>query len=287
MQSENELEKAMKGDINAFHSLFDVFKPELKSFLFRLLSDRNLVEDFYHDIFIKAFNKIKSYKGNSSFKTWCFSIASNLCLDYLRKQKRWSPENKENTKKIAESTPEIHQAFMKYVSTASNGEYEIREHIDFCFTCMAKTIEIEKQLSIILKDIYQFEVKEIAVILNYSTSNIKKLLLEGRKTLTTIFEKKCALVNKNGVCHQCSELNGVFNRKQNQKEELLKIKLVKEAEKGNKEDLYSLRTELVRNIDPLNSNGTNLHELLMDVAKYTAGEIKESPFFKLKIRIKK
>jgi len=116
---------------------------------------------------------------------------------------------------------------VKYVSTATEGEYEIREHIDFCFTCIAKTIEIEKQVAIILKDIYQFEVKEIALILKYSSSNIKKLLLKGRKTLTTIFDKKCALVNKNGACHQCSELNGVFNRKQNQKEELLKLKLVK------------------------------------------------------------
>lgn len=281
MQSKDELAKAMEGDINAFHSLFDKFKPELKSFLYRLLTDRNLVEDFYHDIFIKAFDKIKSYQGKASFKTWCFSIASNLCLDHLRRQKRWSPENKENTKKVAESTPEIHQAFMKYVSNASEGEYEIREHIDFCFTCMAKTIEIEKQVAIILKDIYQFKVKEIALILDYSTSNIKKLLLEGRKALSTIFDKKCALINKKGVCHQCSELNGVFNRKQNQKEELLKIKLVKEAEKGNKEDLYSLRTELIRNIDPLNSKGTNLNKLLMDVAKFTASEIKESPFFNL------
>ncbi len=279
MQSKDKLAKAMEGDINAFHSLFDKFKPELKSFLYRLLTDRNLVEDFYHDIFIKAFDKIKTYQGNASFKTWCFSIASNLCLDYLRRQKRWSVDNNDKSKTLAVGTPSVGQAFINCNSTSPSGSFEIREHIDFCFTCMSKTLEIEKQIAVILKDIYHFEVKEIAIIMSYSSSNIKKLLLEGRKTLTTVFDNKCALVNKNGACHQCSELNGFFNKSQDQQAELMKIKMVKNLKKGNKEELYRMRTELVQSIDPLNANGTDLHEIFMDVTRVAENEIKKSPFF--------
>jgi len=280
MKSKDSLAMAMDGDINAFHALFSEFKPELKSFLFRLLSDRNLVEDFYHDTFIKAFDKIGSFKANSSLKTWCFTIATNLCMDYLRKSKRWDVNTKEDTKTVAESTPAIFNAFMNYMNNSVESEFEMKEHIDFCFTCMAKTIEIEKQVAIILKDVYDFEVKEVATIMGYSYANVKKVLLQGRKTMNNIFNQKCALVNKKGVCHQCTELNGMFNPDQNQKEELMKIKMVKEAEKGIKEDLYKIRTELVQNIDPLNAKSTNLNYLLMDIARYTAGEISESPFFK-------
>lgn len=279
MKSKDTLTKAMEGDINAFHSLFSVFKPELKSFLYRLLSDRFLVDDFYHDTFIKAFDKLKTFQKNSSLKTWCFSIASNMCLDYLRKTKRWSLTQKEDIKNLADNTPAIHNAFLNYRKSSYVGEFEMKEHIDYCFTCMAKTIAVEKQVAIILKDVYDFKVKEIAVIMNLGYANIKKMLLTGRKSLDTIFNQKCALVNKNGVCHQCTELNGSFNPKQNQSEQLQKIKLVKESKNGKKENLYKLRTELVKNIDPFTSNGANLHDFFIDVARYNAGEITESPYF--------
>ncbi len=279
MQTKDTLTKAMEGDINAFHSLFSKFKPELKSFLYRLLSDRHLVDDFYHDSFIKAFDKLKTFQEGSSLKTWCFSIASNMCLDYLRKSKRWSTTQKEDIKQLAHDTPRIHDAFLNYRKSSYDGEFEIKEHIDFCFTCMSKTIEVEKQVAITLKDIYDFKVKEIATMLNLSYANVKKILHLGRKSLDDIFNQKCALVNKNGVCHQCSELNNSFNPKQSQMEELAKIKMVKEAENGKKENLYKLRTKLIRNIDPFTSQGANLHDFFTHVARYNAGEIKESPYF--------
>jgi RNA polymerase sigma-70 factor (ECF subfamily) len=69
---------------------------------------------------------------------------------------------------------------------------------------------------------------------------------------------KCALINKKGVCHQCSELNGIFNPKQNAQVELAKISLVKEAEKGDKEHLFDLRMQILKEIDPLRSKASEL-----------------------------
>jgi len=68
-----------------------------------------------------------------------------------------------------------------------------------------------------------------------------------------IFDGRCALINKKGVCHQCSELNGVFNPKQDTQEELQKINLVKEAEKGGKEYLFDLRMQLLKEIEPVSN----------------------------------
>jgi RNA polymerase sigma-70 factor (ECF subfamily) len=95
--------------------------------------------------------------------------------------------------------------------------------------------------------------------------------------MTDIFEHRCALINKNGVCHQCSHINEIFNPKQNQQEELMKLELVKASKKYNKEQLFTLRTLLVKTIDPLHASGTDFHEEIMRCLKTAIGE--KSDFF--------
>ena len=51
-----------------------------------------------------------------------------------------------------------------------------------------------------------------------------------RRTMTDIFEKRCSLVNKQGVCYQCSELNGLFNPRQDAQTELMKLDMVRAAD---------------------------------------------------------
>ena len=80
----------------------------------------------------------------------------------------------------------------------------------------------------------------------------------ARGKMDKVFEGRCALINKEGVCHQCTELNGIFNPHQNTEEEKLKLTLVKEAEKGNKEHLLALRMEVLKEIDPFKSGAAEL-----------------------------
>lgn len=58
--------------------------------------------------------------------------------------------------------------------------------------------------------------------------------------MTGIFEHRCALINKNAVCHPCSELNGLYNSKQDQQEDLIKLELVKNRAKKDPEALFIL-----------------------------------------------
>ena len=75
---DHALGKALNGDINAFQSLFAAFQPQLKSYLYRLLANRNDAEDLTHDTFIRAFDQLHTFKGESTLKTWVFRIATNL-----------------------------------------------------------------------------------------------------------------------------------------------------------------------------------------------------------------
>jgi RNA polymerase sigma-70 factor (ECF subfamily) len=263
----------MAGDINAFQTLFAGFQSQLKSYLYRLLTDRNDVDDLTHDTFIKAFAKISTFNQDSSLKTWVFRIATNLAYDHLRKKKRWQADAQDRAADLAIGSEEIRRVFWIVHDTSPAGAYEMREHIDYCFTCISKTLPIENQVALILKDIYDFQVREIGLILGKTEGVIKHLLNDARNTMTDIFEHRCALINKNGVCHQCSHINEIFNPKQHQQEELMKLELVKASKKYNREELFALRTMLVKAIDPLHASGTDFHDVIMRCLKTAIGEV--------------
>lgn len=272
MQREEALKNALAGDINAFQTLFAEFQNQLKSYLYRLLADRNDVDDLTHDTFIRAFSKISTFNQDAELKTWVFKIATNLAYDHLKKAKRWQTDAQDRAADLAIGSDELKRVFWMVHDTSPYGAYEMKEHIDYCFTCISKTLPIENQVTLILKDIYDFQTKEIASILEKTEAVIKHLLNDARSTMTTIFEHRCALVNKNGVCHQCSHINEIFNPKQDQQEELMKLDLVKGSKKYNREELFALRTMLVKAIDPLHAEGTDFHESLMRCLRSAIGE---------------
>jgi len=275
MEREEILRSAISGDINAFQTLFAEFQNQLKSYLYRLLTDRDDVDDLTHDTFIKAYTKLSTFNQDSSLKTWVFKIATNLAYDHLRKLKRWQTDAQDRAADLAIGSEEIRRVFWIVHETSYAGAYEMKEHIDYCFTCISKTLPIESQVALILKDIYDFQVKEICLIIGKSEGVIKHLLNDARNIMTDIFEHRCALINKNGVCHQCSHINEIFNPKQDQQEELMRLDLVKGSKKYNREELFALRTLLVKAIDPLHASGTDFHDAIMRCLKTAIGEVND------------
>ncbi|MBC7865638.1 MAG: RNA polymerase sigma factor [Bacteroidia bacterium] len=231
---------------------------QLKSFLVRITASVADAEDIVQDTYIKALEKISTFRGESSPKTWFFTIASNLAKDNLRAQKRWVENVTDITKAAALNNKQFFQEAMQIRMTSPHGQFEAKEHIAFCFTCISKSLPLEQQLCIFLKEVYEFKVNEITTILGTTEAMVKYYLHTGRSKMINIFDGRCALINKEGVCHQCSELNGIFNPKQNTQEELMKIDLVKEAEKGEKEHLFDLRMQILREIDPFKSKASEL-----------------------------
>lgn len=239
--------------------LYTDYLPELKSFVYRLTCDKEITNDIAQDTFVKVIEKQNQFNRKSSIKTWIFSISTNLAIDWLRKRKRWSETAQDDAKTLAQSDLTYRTTFLGINQNSANGAFDFKEHIGFCFTCIAKTLDIEQQVTLILKDIYDFKISEIATILSSPTGTVKHWLFTARQTLNNIFGRRCALINKDGVCYQCSELNSLFNPKQ---ESLKKI-----FPKADKEKLYQLRTELVKAINPLYSNGSELENSIMQVLR--------------------
>lgn len=237
---------------------FESIRGTLKSYILRITASVQDTEDIVQDTWLKASEKLHTFKGNSSLKTWLFAIASNLARDNFRAKRRWTEDVTDVCKEAAMSNRAFFQEAMQIRMSSPQGNFEIKEHITFCFTCLSKSLPLEQHLTIWLKEVYHFKVAEIAIIINNTEAMVKYYLHTGRSKMIKIFEGRCSLINKEGVCHQCTELNGIFNPKQKAEEELVKINMVRAAKKADKEHLFDLRMEIVQGIDPFESGAAEL-----------------------------
>ena len=263
------IEKSKKGDVNAFHNVFKQLNEPLKSYIYRLVTDRNDMEDVMQETFIKAFDKIATLKDHSSFKSWVFTIATRITIDAQKRNRRWQSSILDDAKEIAALNKDIRD-YLKNISLESR--FDLKEHIDFCFTCISKTLPIEQQVSLLLKDIYEFKVKEIANILNKGEAAVKHYIRLARKSMTEIFDHRCALVNKKGMCHQCSELNHWLNPKQNTQAELIRLEIYNQKKSKDKKSLFKIREHLIKEMNPLKSEGANIREAFFQLHRIAAGE---------------
>ena len=101
------------------------------------------------------------WSNQPSLKTWLFTIASNLAKDNLRAQKRWTEDATDIAKEAALSNKQFFQEAMNIRMTSPHGHFEAKEHIALCFTCISKSLPLEQQLCVFLKEVYEFKVSEI------------------------------------------------------------------------------------------------------------------------------
>lgn len=237
---------------------FVTFQGELKSFLLRMTASVQDAEDIVQDTYVKAQSKLHTFRGESTLKTWVFSIASNLARDLLKSKKRWPETVTDICREEALGNREFFREAMQIRETSPQGNFEIREHIAFCFTCISKSLPLEEHLVLLLKEVYDFKVNEITQIVQLSEAMVKYYLHVSRRKMIDIFDQRCSLINKQGICHQCTELNGIFNPKQKAQEELVKIEMAREAENKSRDELFQLRMKILQELDPFESGAAQL-----------------------------
>lgn len=247
-----------------FEDEFIALRDNLSSYLYRLTANREDMEDLVQDTFLKVRERSGTFKGKSSFKTWVFAIATNLAHDNRRVRNRWALDAQDKCKNAAVEHEHYRERMMGTFQNQTEKQFDIAEHINYCFTCVAKNLELEKQIAVILKEVYDFKRSEIAEIMDISEGVVKHLLFEGRKELQDKFENRCALVNKNGVCYQCAQLNDYF---QNNKDSAQKIAGTGFSPLLGSEKNLDIRFSLINRINPLKGNGAALEDTILQILR--------------------
>jgi RNA polymerase sigma-70 factor (ECF subfamily) len=263
--------QAIAGVEDAFAQLVLRYQALLKSYLYRLTACREDAEDLAQEVWIQSFTSLTNVDARDSVRVWLLTIATQVARGHPRVKSRWPLEAQDKAKALAAAEPEIPERLRRTHWESPHARYEMREHIDFCFTCMLKTLPLDEHIAFLLCEIYHCSAQEAAAVLGSALEAVESLLQKARATLQRVFEQRCSLINQQAACHHCTELNGLFNPHQAEAQELAKLDLVRAAQEAEGHHLASLRIALVRSIDPLNAAGTNLHEVMMRVVRQASG----------------
>lgn len=252
----------MTNDI--FNLEFANFSNQLESYLYRLTANKEDAKDLLHDTYLKSTENIHNFRGESSLKTWIFTIATHLAKDNQRVKNRWHIDVQDKCKETAANNPLIANKIVSAFNQQIEKHFELAEHINYCFTCITKNLSLEKQIAIILKEIYDFKRTEIAAILNVTEGVLKHLLYEGRKELQQKYDYRCAMINKQGVCYQCAELNDYLQIEKNAVQKIAALGL--SSEKTAEENL-KIRFQILNKINPLKNNGIDLEDVILQILR--------------------
>jgi RNA polymerase sigma-70 factor (ECF subfamily) len=82
------LDRARRGDQEAFAAMIRHYDPALRALAYRLLGDRDRMDDALQEAYVKAFRALPRFRGQSRLGTWLYRIAYNACLDELECSRR-------------------------------------------------------------------------------------------------------------------------------------------------------------------------------------------------------
>lgn len=171
---------AKQEDQHAFRQLLDLHWNELYGFMIKRTENENDAEDLCLQAFSKAFDKIKSYNDEFTFSTWLTSIAKNLHVDLIRKEKS----------RLHQST-DVDEVGRDVIDETLGPEDQLirSQNLD-------KLLQQVRSLKPIYRDVIQLRFfqelshKEMATQLGLSLSNVKVRLLRAKKLLAEIINNK-------------------------------------------------------------------------------------------------
>lgn len=165
------------GEENAFRVLVERYQDRVRSLIYSVLREDDIIDDISQDVFIKVYQGLSHFRFESSFYTWLYRITINKTRDELRKRKVrrfFSLESSEN--KIAKEIAE---------------RFKVEPHDTEPAEMVAKGLQAlpEKfRMPLVLKDIEGMSYEEIANVLDCRIGTVKSRLSRGRAMLRDILK---------------------------------------------------------------------------------------------------
>ncbi|WP_067725400.1 RNA polymerase sigma factor SigX [Oceanobacillus damuensis] len=159
-----------------FDKLYDNYHQDLFQYIFYMVKDKETTEDLIQEVYIKVLKSYANFKGESSEKTWLFSIARHVTYDHFRSLKRkrnrimdlFDWEEKGETLSDQGELPED-------IAIKNEQIKQMYKLLDKC--------TIDQKSVLILRYLQSFSIQETAEILNFSVSKVKTTQHRGLKNL--------------------------------------------------------------------------------------------------------
>ena len=177
--------RVIEGEINAFESLLLRYKDHVLGVVKKHVP-YNEVEETAHDVFVRAYQSLSTFKGRSSFKQWLSAIAVRACYDFWRKRYR-------SRELPMSSLTEGHQEWLEKILSNRSGQSfddkasqrEARELLDWALDRLSPGDRM------ILELVYLegLSGREAADLLGWSVANVKVRSLRARRKLRNLLAR--------------------------------------------------------------------------------------------------
>ena len=158
--------------LEQFEDIVQRYQRDIVNFHYRLVGNRFEAEDLAQETFIKMFNNIDSLKDQDKLKSWLYSIARNVAIDFFRKNKNASIT--------------LDSVILENYARATAVDYRTDVASKEVSSELKRTIEkLGKQDQTIIRLLYYegFSYKEICALLNINKNTLKSRLHRARKVL--------------------------------------------------------------------------------------------------------
>ncbi|HZG60324.1 MAG TPA: RNA polymerase sigma factor SigX [Anoxybacillus sp.] len=166
-----------------FEELYEKYHQDIFNFLFYMVKNREQAEDLVQEVYIKVLRSYKNFEGKSSEKTWLFSIAKHVAIDFFRKQKSWRTKIIEKfdwgTRQLQDPAPLPEEMAIQ------------NEDVQLMYRCLDKCT-MDQRLVIVLRFIQSLSIAETAEALGWTESKVKTTQHRALKVLKAEMEAEAA-----------------------------------------------------------------------------------------------
>jgi RNA polymerase sigma-70 factor, ECF subfamily len=249
---------AVAGDRASFDRLVAPHLGTVRGFVHRMIGHPDDAADLVQESLVRAFTGLGGFREGARFSTWLCSIAAHACIDHLRREKRWRPYAQVYAEQECAGVPEMRQEILNLVADP-DFSFDAHEHIAACFTCVARSLPPMQEAALVLREIFEYSNQEAADALGVSEPVLRNHLAAARDAMQKSFEGLCALVNKQGICHQCAGFRNVAGegRKGPPVEPL-------GTASSTPEERFRVRLQIVRASPFADGTSKKLHDLVFD-----------------------
>lgn len=164
--------------IDVLADIYENHRERVFGLAWKLMGDRQEAEDLTHDVFLRVHDKLDQFEGRSDLGTWIYRIATNLCLNRLRRLRRATLfEAIERTFGLAGGEPDQSVALV-----ADETRSAVREAID--------QLPPVYRVCVVLRDLEGRSYREIAEILAVPEGTVMSRLSRGRERLRRILTRR-------------------------------------------------------------------------------------------------
>ena len=172
---------AQRGDMGAFEELVARHRDKIYARAYSMLRNEDEAVDLSQEAWVKGWQRLRQFQGESSFGTWLTRIVINLCLDHLRKQKRQRTESIEELDEEAGGV-ERQMPIVSVNPSAGLEREELRQRIDQALGQLSH----EHRTVLVLHEFQEMEYKEIAKTMGCSIGTVMSRLFYARRKMAAL-----------------------------------------------------------------------------------------------------